>query len=263
MFIRLLAFFFLFSVSAKGQEAIAYEDAKDAFSLLARGSYLQFTQVNNLYYLGAGVPATWYAFENDLRVKTRYGGSEIKNFVDHVGDAGVIFNFPVIPLAFYYVGRSSGNNRHVQFAKETFAATYLTLIESGLLSYFFIHARPEDGNISFWESDFRGNSSWPSGHIVPYATLFFKTLQFYGPAWSTLPFALTVVSSMQRIQDQKHWLSDVTASFFLAAFASEGVRAAGNYRDNHPVYRWIYEHDLQVGILPYRQAIGPRVAFTF
>lgn len=240
-----------------------WQDLKESFTWLFQGSYLQFTQKNNLYLAAAGAPVIWYSFEEDKRIQTRYGGTEIKNIVDHIGDAGVAFNFPILHLGFYYYGKSKGQSREVQFAKEYFAAMYLALAETGIFSYIDVHKRPVPGDVSFWESEFRGDSSWPSGHTIPYAALFYKTLQFYGPWWSTIPFALTIASSMQRVQDQKHWLSDVTTSFFLAGFASEGVRAAAKSKDNHPFYKAVFEHDVRVGILKHRNAIGPQVAFTY
>jgi membrane-associated phospholipid phosphatase len=241
-----------------------WEDGKETLNLMLQGSYLQFTEVNNLYHAAWGVPLTWYGFEHDDRIKNRYGGSEIANLVDHVGDAGVAFNFPILHGAFYYWGKKTGNNHHIQFAKEYFASMYLALLETGLLSYIHVHERPVTGDESFWEEKFRGKSSWPSGHVIPYMTLFFKTMQFYGPEWATIPFVLTVMSSMQRIQDNKHWLSDITASFLLSAWASEGVRKAAGYDKNHPFYRWVFEHDASLGFLRLEDgSLMPRVSWMF
>ncbi len=241
-----------------------WNDAKESFSLLVKGSYMQFTTVNNLYHAAWGVPAIWNGFENDDRIKNRYGGTKIANLVDHVGDAGVVFNFPVIHGAFYYLGKKTGNNHHVQFAKEYFASMYLALLETGLLSYIHVHERPELGDQSFWETEFRGKSSWPSGHVIPYMTLFFKTMQFYGPKWAAIPLVMTVMSSMQRIQDNKHWLSDITASFLLSAWASEGVRKAAGYDKNHPFYKWVFEHDASLGFMRMEDgSLMPRLTWTY
>ncbi len=269
--VGLLQFNYSYAVDAKElkeykeetQKYSLLKDTKEAFGLLFQGSYEQFREVNNLYHAAWGVPAIAYAFENDDRIKSRYGGTEITNLVDNIGDLGVVFNFPVIHAGFYCYGRKTGNNHHIQFAKEYFASMYLALAESGLLSYVNIHSRPELSNQSFWETEFRGKSSWPSGHVVPYMTLFFKTLQFYGPAWSALPLALSVMSSMQRIQDQKHWLSDVVASFVLSAWASEGVRRAAGYEKNHPFYKWVFEREASIGFIRHQSAIGPRIAWKF
>ena len=249
--------------TTSGEGIDYWGDFKESISLLVEGSYTQFTTRNNAYYAAGGVPLVWYSFEEKRRIQSRYGGTEIANIIDHVGDAGVAFNFPIIHFGFYYYGKKSGNNHHVQFAKEYFAAMYLTLIESGLLSYVDVHQRPVTGDESFWEKEFRGKSSWPSGHVVPYMTLFFKTLQFYGPAWSIAPLAMSVMASMQRVQDNKHWLPDVTASLVLSAWASEGVRKAAGYDKNDPVYKWMFEHDVALGIEQYQGAIGPRFSFSY
>jgi membrane-associated phospholipid phosphatase len=240
-----------------------WTDFKETADLFLRGSYLQFTAKNNLYYAAGGLPIVWYSFENDKRINSRYGGTEITNIVDHIGDAGVILNFPLMHLGFYYYGKKTNNNHHVQFAKEYMAAMYLALMESGLLSYIPVHERPFTGDSSFWEKAFRDDSSWPSGHVIPYMTLFFKTMQFYGPKWAAIPFVLSVMSGMQRIQDRKHWLSDITAAFLISAWASEGVRKAAGYKKNHPFYKWAFEHDLSVGVSHHYEAIGPRVFWSF
>jgi undecaprenyl-diphosphatase len=234
-----------------------------SFSWFFKGSYLQFSQVNNLYYLPPAIATTWYAFEEDERVSAYARSRELKKHVDLVGDLGVVFNFPIIPAGFYYWGRYTKNHHAVQFGMEYFAALYLTLAESGVLSFIDIHERPDKGELSFWETQFRGDSSWPSGHIIPYTTLFFKTLQFYGPYWAILPFVGSILSSQQRVQDGKHWLSDVVASFWLSAFASEGVRAAAKYKKNHPFYKWIFEREARIGIIHHQNKIGPRFVWNF
>ena len=130
-----------------------------------------------------------------------------------------------------------------------------------------IHRRPNEANLSNWETDFRDTSSFPSGHVVPYAALFFKTLQFYGPAWSVIPLAFTVMSAVHRVQDGKHYLSDVVGGFFLAGFASEGVRAASKYQEHDPFYKWWAQHDLKISLMHHEErgheAMGPLISFYY
>lgn len=253
----------LYAAEKNANQTDDWSFLKDSFSLMFESSYTQFTTKSNLYISAAAAPAILYGFEEDRRVQTRYGGTEIKNIVDHVGDAGVVFNFPLIHLGFYYYGKKKNNPHHMQFAKEYFAAMYLALAESGLLSYVNVHSRPVTRDLSFWESEFRGKSSWPSGHVIPYMSLFWKTLQFYGPAWSALPFAFSILASMQRVQDQKHWQSDIITSFFVSAWASEGVRKAAGYKKNHPFYKWAFESEAKLGILRHKSAVGPMVVWNF
>ncbi len=222
------------------------EDTKTTIDYFLHASYQQFTVKNNLYYSGVAIPTLWYSFEHDDRVTAYAMSREIKNSVDHVGDAGIIFNFPLVPIGLYLYGRRKQNTKLMQFSMEYAAAMYLALAESGLISYIPVHDRPSLNGISFWETAFRADSSFPSGHIIPYSTLFFKTLQFYGPYWSIIPLTMTVMSSMQRVQEGRHYFSDIIGSFFLSAFASEGVRARANYQGNHPFYKWIFENQAQV-----------------
>jgi undecaprenyl-diphosphatase len=259
----IIIFVALTSLCSVYAEKTFKEDSIETLTWMGKASYLQFTQRNNLYFAAVGVPAVAYAFEYDKRLQARYGGTEIANIVDHVGDAGVVFNFPVLHGAFYWYGKKYGNSHHVQFAKEYFAAMYLALFETGILSYVDVHKRPVVGDESFWEKEFRGDSSWPSGHVIPYMSLTFKTMQFYGAKWAAIPFVFSILSSMQRVQDNKHWVSDVTASFLISAWASEGVRAAAGYNKNHPFYKWAFEHNLTMGFIKNNGVLGPALSFTY
>lgn len=271
---RLITFLvFIISFSAIAEETVPtpndsaqfdlWQDTKHTIKLFGKGAYQQFTQKNNLYYMGAAVPSLYWAFEEDDRVKDLMLSKEMKKPVEIFGTLGVVFNFPFIPAAAWYYAKKTNDNHCRQFAMEYMATLYLALGESGLLSFIQVHERPVNSNIGFWEEAFRGDSSWPSGHVIPYMALTFKTYQFFGPYWATIPLGLSYVASIQRMQDGKHWLSDIVGSFFLSAFASEGVRAANGYKQNYPVYKWMFEHDFQVGVLRYRGSWGPRISFTF
>ena len=146
---------------------------------------------------------------------------------------------------------------------EYMSSMYLALGESALLSFVPIHERPDKENLSNWETGFRGKSSFPSGHVIPYYGLFFKTLQFYGPYWSIPPAILSVWAAMQRVRSGRHYTSDVVGSFFLMAFASEGVRHAANYDKNHSFYKWIFEHDATLSVIKHRGVYGPAIAWKF
>ena len=251
---------FNFQAQALGDQV---KDLKTGFSYLFQGSVKQFTTKNNAYYLGAAIPSLWYSFENDDRLSLNARSKDIPNYIDIAGDLGVIFGFPVAPLGFYYLGRSNQDDHMMQFSVEFIAAMYLALAESSIISYIPIHDRPVTTGLSRRETDFRGGSSWPSGHIIPFASLFFKTLQFYGPAWSIAPAILTVLTSVQRVRDGKHHVSDVVGAFFISAFASEGVRAVAGYKKNHPFYKWIFESDAKLGLVRKGNAVGPRVVWNF
>ena len=70
-------------------------------------------------------------------------------------------------------------------------------------------------------------------------------------------------ASMERVKTDKHYLSDVIGSAVVGFMASEGVRAAANHQNNHPVYKWIFEHDLRVGFMSLEKKSMGTVSFTF
>ena len=260
----LIGFFTISGVFAElPDERDAWNDFKYTFFLVFRGGYRQFTVRNNLYYAGLAAPSLWYAFDHDDRMVSLASSKEIKKHEEFTGDLGVALNFPIIPVATYVMGRTKQNDKMVNFAVEYAASMYLALIESNLLSWIHIHDRPDTTALSFWEKAFRSDSSFPSGHVVPYAILMLKGFQYYGP-WTLIPTSILFYwSAFQRMHGKKHYFSDVVGGLFLSVFASEGVRAAHNHDKNHPVYKWIFEHEVRVGILRQKGAVGPLVSWSF
>lgn len=236
----------------------SWEGLKSSVTYFYQGSYLQFTAKNNAYMAAAAVPALWYSFEEDERITNNARTKRIPKYMQISSDLAPVLSFPLIPMVFFGYGIKTDNERSVQFAKETFATMYLALIESAALSTIHVHKRPDENKLSKWETNFRGKSSFPSGHIIPYATLAIKSFQFYGPYHAIIPSALLVATSVQRIRDGKHYLSDVVGGFFLTAFASEGVRKAANYNGNNAVFRSLFDQNFRVGYTSYEGALGPR-----
>ena len=258
--------FFSIALAAQEQKTPGKElwgDFKTTLGYMARASYLQFTPLSNLAYAVNGTAATWYAFEHDDRLLHLISSKQDHRIYGNVADLAVLIHFPVVPVISYGLGRYQGNERMIRFAMEIAAATYLSSLEATLISRFHVHDRPSNRDLSKWETEFRGDSSFPSGHVMPMAVLTFKTLQFYGPLYALAPAALTVLTAYERVHSQKHYPSDVISGIFIAAIASEGVRVAGAYKDNHPFYRWAYEHQATVGILRQQNAWGPRITFSY
>ncbi|MFI5391717.1 MAG: phosphatase PAP2 family protein, partial [Bacteriovoracales bacterium] len=239
----------------------ASSDLVTSLKWLVQGSYKQFDK-NNLYTLGVAVPATWYAFNQDDYIVNSTKGKSVSEAVQIVADSSVFFATPVLQIGLYYIGRGNENTKMMQYAMEMFSTTYLTFAETFLLSYIDIHQRPDSENLDELEQ-VRGNSSFTSGHMIAYTTLFSKTLQFYGPWWSLIPLTATVMTGYERVVAQKHYLSDVVGGFFLTLFASEGVRVAGQWKDNSPVFKFIFEHDVKVGYSRKGDSYVYRLSWSF
>ncbi|OFZ25414.1 MAG: hypothetical protein A2381_17665 [Bdellovibrionales bacterium RIFOXYB1_FULL_37_110] len=260
-FIVILSCFSFISYSAEKADVV--DDSIYTLKLMLASSYQQFATRENVYYGVAAVPSLWHSFDHDARYTALFKQKKIRKHEELISDMGIVLTFPVIPIVSYSLSRQLDDNKLFNFALEYTSSVYLTLAESALISFVQIHERPDQSDLSPWETKFRGDSSFPSGHVVPYATLLFKTFQFYGP-WTLLPTGtMFYFASKERIKSGKHTMSDVVGSFFLAAFASEGVRKANHYKDNHPFYKWIWQHDVAVGVTYYHSVIGPRLTWYF
>lgn len=251
------------SFAAELNKESYWSGLKTSFSYLFQGSYLQFQEKNNLYYAAAATPLLWYSFDQDKRISNHARTKRIPKLMELASDLAPVLSFPLISFATYSYGVSHDDQKMIQFAQEYFGAMYLALLESAAISLIDIHQRPSSEGLSKVETSFRGKSSFPSGHVIPYATLAFKTFQFYGPYMAIAPAGLFVLTSMQRVQDGKHYLSDVVGGFFLSAFASEGVRRAGNYSGNHPAYKFIFERNATIGVIEHQGVIGPKFTFDW
>lgn len=226
------------------------EDLIDSFRLMGKASSAQFsTTQNQLLWLG-GIAFLVPFWNSDKRLSKNVSARQNHGYEKVVSDLGIIFNFPVIPFTTYYYGQKNNDDRMVLYSKELFAATNLALVESLLISFVPLHPRPTaDENLTFWEKNFRDESSFPSGHVIGYATTTFKTFQYYGPIPAILPLGLFYISSIERVKTDKHYLSDVIASAFISLMASEGTRIAAENKTNHPVYKFIFEHEISMGFM--------------
>lgn len=218
----------------------AWSDFKTALRYMWEGSYTQFTLKQNAIWLGVSAPFLYYSFDQDDHVASRYKNHQKDDYDRLLEAISIASAFPLFHVGSYLVGKKRGDDKLVSFSIELFSTTYLVMIESGLLSHIQIHRRPDESNINFWEKRFRGDSSFPSGHIVPMMALTIKSLQYYGPMASLAPAVLTFLLAQERLRNRKHHLSDVVGAVFLTIFASEGVRVASQKNYQSSWHEWLF-----------------------
>ncbi len=229
----------LLSLQAQEPGTNTWQDFKTSLKLIGQASYLQFTQPPSWVLLGTGTATMIPLFHQDDEISQRQRAKGVSDFVDLIGDdLSLLVNLPLVSAVSYWWGRKNGNTKLIRFSMEYFSTLYLALGESALISALPIHDRPNTTNLSHWEKRFRFNSSFPSGHMVGYATLTFKLLQYYGPWAALLPAAATYVTHLNRVRSGRHFASDTVASIFLSALAAEGTRIAFSKQQHlHPFYR--------------------------
>jgi undecaprenyl-diphosphatase len=226
------------------QSASWWRDFKTTWQYSWQGSYRQFESSYSWGLIAAGVPAHWYAFEHDDEITAKNGVENESTYYDFLNAMGTITYLPLIQGTFYYYGKKNQNQKARQFAMESLATMIQVSLETVVISYIPIHRRPSEENLSFFETSFRGNSSYPSGHIMPALALGFKAWQIYGPWYSLLPFVFAAAQGYERVQSKKHYFSDVVGSVILTGMASEGVRLAALNNDSKSVKNdqsWNYQ----------------------
>ncbi|MCF7843116.1 MAG: phosphatase PAP2 family protein [Lentisphaeria bacterium] len=81
-----------------------------------------------------------------------------------------------------------------------------TLALAGSLKYLVGRTRP----------DGRDDYSFPSGHTTLAFTTAEMTRQLYGNGWGSAAYLLAVLTGIERIQEERHWLGDVVTAAILS-----------------------------------------------
>lgn len=229
-----------------------WTDIVRSFNILIEASYKQFSQPSSMVLGAIGAVGLAYTLEEDKRLMLHFENNGPRNYEKRISnDWSIVTNFPGIPLTSYLVSWKIKDSKLKNFSMEYFASMYLAMSEASLISLFPIHDRPATDQLSSWETSFRGDSSFPSGHMLGMSTLFFKTLQYYGPIWAIAPGAATYIIARERMASNKHYPSDIWGGLVLSALASEGTKIANdNNSSRHPVYKWIFEHEVSLMVYP-------------
>jgi membrane-associated phospholipid phosphatase len=243
------------------------DDAKTTWKYARKGFRYQFSRGQNWILWTTGSLILTYYFIHDQRFSSEVAESahdnQLRGFYKVVSDSSIIMDSPLVPLLFYYTARLNEDEKMLRFSQEYFAAGFIALMESALLSAVPIHERPSKDGLTKWETNFRQESSFPSGHTIGYTVFAFKLFQFYGPWASAIPFGLAAITAYERVYSQKHYMTDVLAAGLISLMASEGVRVASNYNNNHPLYKWMFEHQFDLKYFRSKCGNGLLVSITY
>jgi len=211
---RLFSFLFLLGLSVTPLEK--------ADALCASGesypehlcSGLQKSVSNPRWLFAAGAIAALSNF--DQEVKDQCSGRLLPSSLADYGDwYGLGLNY--LTGSCIIIGDGWVNNRISR--KETLEKLqYLTeayVLTNGFTQFikYVTHRRRPDGSNRF---------SFPSGHSSGSFAVAGSLGQFYGPTASVLTYALAILSGISRIDDDKHWLSDVLSGGLLGQLVGDG-----------------------------------------
>lgn len=262
---KLILFFLIsFNLFATENEYDFSDDFKTSLNYAYDGIGLQFSTGQGFLAALIATASTFYFVKNDDQISKKAVERESSgNILTIISDSAVFFNTPVLPSALWLQAKRTQDDKLRRFAMEFFATGILAMGETVVISAIPVHQRPSGDDLSPVETWFRGRSSFPSGHVIGFAALGFKTLQFYGPLYSIVPLGLAGVTAYERVHSEKHFASDVIASGFITLMASEGVRLASKYEHNHPLYKLIFDYDFRAGYIYDKDSRGVQVSWSY
>ena len=231
------------SPSATDWEKVSlFGDVGDVLGIAWKASYTQLLDAENLTILGVGGLATWAADANDdgwLR-KLRSRDYLTNDVMSVIGDETALA-MAAVPLATWLLANRFEDEKLRSFSLETLSGITLVYAETLLIAHAIpTHERPRDLDgdpaSSFFDTAFRGNYSFPSGHLIGPLMVTLKAWDYYGWKAAIVPATVTTVSAFNRIGDGSHYPSDVVAATVLSISAHLSTRRQTERRNGG--FRW-------------------------
>jgi len=207
-----------------------FGDVGEIFGTAWHASYGQLQHTDTLTTLGLGAAATWLVEDNDDSLLARYQGKEFltSGLFDAVGDQTALA-LAAAPVVTWLVSSWTKDEKLRSYSIESLSAIVLTYAETELITNAIpTHERPRneagDEASNFFDTAFRGQYSFPSGHLIGPFIVTMKTWDYYGWQVALLPATVTGVSAFNRIADGSHYPSDIAAAAVLSLSAHFATR---------------------------------------
>lgn len=177
----------------------------------------------------SGLNFTPVVFNNAFRTENaelteRWGHS---SFADRFFEPGEIIGEAAIPVSAsvlaWSTGKLFGNSRLQSFGSDLLRAQAVNGLVTGLMKAAVNRNRPDGAPYSY-----------PSGHTSSAFATAGVVYRHFGKVWGTAAFVLATHVGLSRLQENKHYLSDVIAGGVLGSYVS--LKLAGrDGRESHVV----------------------------
>jgi len=160
------------------------------------------------------------------------GADNVASVVRHFGQPEV---YGTITLGLAAVGLASGNPRLTGAAKRIGASLLLGGVTSIGAKELFGRPRPESSLDADGFSPFSGQASMPSGHsTMAFALATSLSDEIHRP-WATVGlYGMATAVAWSRINDNRHWLSDVAAGALVGITSAKLVTGRWRIFGLHP-----------------------------
>ena len=175
-----------------------------------------------------GVTGGFIALDNDIQEVVQDNRSSATDDLAGVFEPFGNGLYSVPALALYYgYGYFSGNRKAERVALLSLESFAITGVFTQVLKVATGRPRPSSGKSSTaWEGpDFGGGLSFPSGHTstaFAIATVFAE--EYEDNAWvPPIAYSIAALTAFSRLNDDKHWASDVFLGGALGYFVSKTI----------------------------------------
>lgn len=175
---------------------------------------------------------------------------------DGITELGETKNIVIGSLGVYALSEAFGLEREKAASLLTLESFVLTALMIEGIKYLTGRERPDDTDDKY---DFRGfngdNKSFPSGHAGHTFAVATTIAEVYGEDYPWVPwvaYPAATLTALARVNDEKHWFSDVFAGAALGYFISKMVTTYNPF---------LVEHGF--ALRPFVQEATPGVAMTY
>ena len=186
----------------------------------------------------AGTTGILYVLDDEINDNFKDNRSsttdDLSDVFEPFGNSAIVF--PTL-VGFYLYGQFGENEkieRTALLAAESFLVSGLF---NSVLKVMMRRTRPFDGvSADTFDSSFTGNNSFPSGHTTTAFAIATVVANEYEkvPFIAPISYGIATLTGLSRLNDQKHWASDVFFGAALGYFTSKTIlRLHSNKKGRH------------------------------
>ena len=150
------------------------------------------------------------------------------------GSSAIVF--PTL-VGFYLYGQFGENEKIERTALLAAESLLVSSLFNSVLKVMMRRTRPFDGvSADTFDSSFTGNNSFPSGHTTTAFAIATVVANEYEkvPFIAPISYGIATLTGLSRLNDQKHWASDVFFGAALGYFTSKTIlRLHSNKKGRH------------------------------
>ncbi len=175
----------------------------------------------------AGTTGLFFILDDELREDFKEGRSsttdDISSVFEPFGNSAV--TFPIM-VGFYLYGNIWENEKIERTALLATESFLVTSLFTGAIKLMMGRTRPFDGvSADEFDGPSTGNNAFPSGHTsTAFAIATVVTNEYeHVPLAAPISYSLATLTGLSRLNDQKHWASDVFFGAVLGYFTSKTI----------------------------------------